>query len=380
MRIGIVKINIVIEKNPFTVEASGTQAYVEGLVGSLIQRDIDITLICREIQEGDQKKFKIKNIPITKKKPTSIGFMLKLMLKTPFLKISRDSIIHSQRPDFMFPFVLFFRKNPKVCTLHGIPSVGIKTRKNSIIYGIYSIIEKSSLKRIDKLIAVNDSAKDYYVQKNPHLKDNIIVIPVGIDIGLFRPLDRKKMRSIYDFAQNDVIILYIGRFSQEKGLDLLIRGFSLLKTTIPNARLVLIGEGPMESKLRKIINDENISDVTFMEPISHEEIPQVINSANVFALCSSYEGMPTVVLESLACGLPVVSTNVGDVNKVIKNGKTGELITNRNPESVKKALLKVNERGWETYKDNCVAEAKRFSWENISQDIINVYKEVAKKI
>jgi glycosyltransferase involved in cell wall biosynthesis len=379
MRIGIVKINIVIEKNPFTAEASGTQAYVEGLVDSLIQSNINVTLISREIRESDKKRFNIEHIPITKKKPTSIGFMLKLMLKAPLLKLPRDSIIHSQRPDFMFPFVLFFRKNPKVCTLHGIPSVGIKTRKNAIIWGIYNLIERSSLKRIDKLIAVNDSAKDYYTGKSRLSKDNIVVIPVGIDLELFKPMDRSKMRTLYSFAKDDVIILYIGRFSQEKGLDLLLRGFSLLKTHIPNARLILLGKGPSESKLRKIVKEEKISDVTFMEPVSHKEIPQVINSANVLALCSSYEGMPTVVLEALACGIPVVSTDVGDVSKVVKNGKTGELILKRSPESLKDALLTVIERSCETYKYNCRTEAQRFSWEIISQDIIKVYNETAKE-
>jgi glycosyltransferase involved in cell wall biosynthesis len=188
------------------------------------------------------------------------------------------------------------------------------------------------------------------------------------------------MRSLYDFAQNDVIILYIGRFSQEKGLDLLLRGFSLLKTQVPNARLILLGKGPWESKLRNIVKVEKIRDVTFMEPVSHEQIPQVINSANVLVLCSSYEGMPTVVLEALSCGIPVVSTDVGDVNKVVKNGKTGELILNRNPESVKNALLKVIERDSDSYKDDCVAEAKRFSWDIISQDIIKIYYEVAKGV
>ncbi len=116
-----------------------------------------------------------------------------------------------------------------------------------------------------------------------------------------------------------------------------------------------------------------------MKPVSHEKIPEVINSANLLVLCSSYEGMPTVVLEALACGVPVVSTDVGDVSKVVINGKTGELILNRDPESVQNALLKVIEKDCETYKDDCIAEAQRFSWEIISQDIIKVYNDVAKE-
>ena len=372
------RITVVTGKKPFTAEASGTKSYVEGLIDTLSKRDIDIILINPGIHESEQKKYKIEHIPIKIKKATSIGFLAKLMVKTPLLKLPKESIVHTHRPDFMFPFILFRRKNPKVCTLHGIPSLGIKTRKNPIILGIYNILERSALTYIDKLIAVNQSTKDYFISKNPSLNSKIIVIPVGIDVERFKPKDKNKMRNQYGFAADERIVLFIGRFSQEKGLDLLLRGFIDLKHDLPKARLILVGEGPEEEKIRKTLEEQNIEGVTLMKPLKHERIPEIINCADTLVLCSSYEGMPTVVLEALACGVPVVTTDVGDVKKVVRDGITGQLIKDRSSDSIENAILKVMRNGRESYSGNCIAVARHYSWEKISEKIVAVYTQVEK--
>lgn len=301
------------------------------------------------------------------------------MVKTPFFRLPKDSIIHGHRPDFMFPFTIFCRKNPRVCTLHGIPEINIKKRKNFLIWRIYTFLEKYSLSRIDKLIAVNRSAKEYYSKKMKNLDEKTVIIPVGINTKMFRPLDKKKMREKYGFKQEETIILYIGRFSVEKDLELLLRAFKDFRPEVPKARLVLLGKGPEEERLREFVKTQHVDGVTFKKPVKHEDVPEIINCADVLALCSLFEGMPTVVLEALACGVPVVSTDVGDVNKVVVDGETGQLVRHRNPESLKNAILKVIRNRGIGYIDSCLAVAKRYSWDNISQKIMEVYAEVEGK-
>ncbi len=373
------KVTIVSGKNPFVAKASGTAAYVSGLITALNEREFEVTLISPKIDKGDVDRFNLDHIPIKMRRDTSISFFLKLMMKTPRLNIPEHSIIHAHRPDFAFPFVIFKRKNPKVCTLHGIPDIGIRTRKNVLIWGLYSLMEKATLGRMDRLIAVNQSTKDYYLRKNPDLKDKIVVIPVGVNTELFRPHNGGKMREKYGFERDEKIILFVGRFSKEKGLDILLSSFKELKSEVSKARLVLVGSGPMEEKMRKIVKTQNIEDVTFIKPLDHEKIPEILNCADVLALCSLYEGMPTVVLEAMACGVPVVSTDVGDVKKVV-NQETGQLIRKRNPKAIKNAILKVIRNGRSGYIDSCITVAKRYSWENISQKIVDVYTEVVKDL
>jgi glycosyltransferase involved in cell wall biosynthesis len=359
---------------------SGTLAYIAGLAKSLGKKGIDVTLISTQIEEEDLKNFNIKCIPLKMRKADSIDFLLKLFAKIPFLKLSKNSIIHAHRPDIMLPFILFFRRHPKVCTLHGIPNISIRTRKNILIWGIYDSIEKWSLTRIDMLIAVNQSTRDYYLKKERDLEDRILVVPVGVDTSVFKPLDRNKLRKKYGFSQDEPLVLYIGRFSIEKGLYLLLEAFKTLRSEMPKVRLILVGGGPEEKRLRGMVKTQNIEGVTFMKPTAHEKIPEIINCADTLVLCSKFEGMPTVVLEALACGVPVVSTDVGGVNKVVMDGKTGQLIKEANNKSVKKAILKVIREGTDTYRDNCITVAKNYSWDTISNEIMKVYYKTAKAI
>jgi glycosyltransferase involved in cell wall biosynthesis len=365
-------------KNPFVAEPSGTLTYITSLIRALSEKGTDVTLISAQIEDFDNINQNFNHIPIKIKKVTSIQFFLKLMIKAPFLKIPKNSIIHVHRPDFMIPFVIFWRKNLKVCTLHGIPDVGIKTRKNLIIWGIYNILERFSLKHINKLIAVNQSTKEYYTKRQPNLKKKIKIISVGIDLNIFKPMDKWKMREKYCINQEEIVILFIGRFSIEKGLNLLLDTFNDVHSEIPNTRLILLGEGPEGNKLKQIVKTHHIENVTFIDPVKREKIPEIINCSDIFVLSSSFEGMPTVVLEALACGVPVVSTDVGDVKKVVIDGKTGCLIKNRKIEFLKKGLIEVINNGRESYSHNCISIAKKYSWEYISGQICDLYEDVTK--
>ncbi|MHA2278573.1 MAG: glycosyltransferase family 4 protein [Candidatus Kariarchaeaceae archaeon] len=286
--------------------------------------------------------------------------------------------MHTHRPDFMIPFIIFWRKNPKVCTLHGIPDVSIKTRKNPVIWGIYNLMERFSLKRIDKLIAVNQATKEYYSKREPSLEKKIEMIPVGINPNVFKPLDKKSMRGKYGIDQKEIVILSLGRYSVEKGLDFLLETYKEVHSEIPNTKLILLGSGPEGNNLRHWVKTQHIENVSFMNPIRHDKIPEIINCSDVFVLSSMFEGMPTVVLEALACGVPVVSTDVGDVKKVVLDGQTGYLIKTRNVKNLKRGLIDVIKMENVDFTQNCIKIAQKYSWENISSQIKNIYEEVAK--
>jgi glycosyltransferase involved in cell wall biosynthesis len=375
MRLKIVQVS---GRNPFIGEPSGTLTYISNLLRSFQKKGFEVSLICIQDDEYDKKSHNYDIIPIKMKKITSYTFLLKLLIKAPTLKLSKDSIIHTHRPDFMLPFILFFRKNPKICTLHGIPNVGIRTRKHKIVWWIYDVIERFSLNRVDRLVAVDQRTKEYYEKRQPALKDKITMIPVGIDTDVFKPMDKEKMRKKYGFHQEERIILYIGRFSIEKGLDLLLKAFNKVDFKIPNCRLVLVGKGSETNKLKDIIGAQKINNITFMDPVLHEKIPEIMNCADVFTLTSSYEGMPTVVLEALACGVPVVATDVGDVKKVVLNDKTGHLIKDRQIEKIEGGILMVLRDEREGVCRDCVAVAVKYSWENISEYIIKEYHDLLK--
>ena len=141
-----------------------------------------------------------------------------------------------------------------------------------------------------------------------------------------------------------------------------------------NAKLIIVGIGNYENKIRELVNKLSLRNIKFAGAIEHDRIPEIINCADVFVLSSKYEGSPTVVKEALACGLPVVSTNVGDVSELIKNGKTGYVVNSRTSEEFASRILDIlgSENSFTT---DCVNTAMKYSWENIARDTLEVYRE-----
>jgi len=115
-----------------------------------------------------------------------------------------------------------------------------------------------------------------------------------------------------------------------------------------------------------------------MSTMKHEQIPEIVNCADVFALSSFREGMPTVVLESLACGLPVVSMDVGDVHLVVKDAETGYIVKTRSKDEMSAKLIRVL-ASRDKLKENCIAIAREYSREKIANQILEVYSDVIPK-
>ena len=361
--------------DPDVTTPGGTRAYIMSLIKMLRKEDVNVSLI--GISNPDYvHNGEYSFVPVVKnQKVSGYNFLFNLFLKTPFLDIPKSAIIHFHRQDRALPFLLFFRDNPKVLTIHGMNYEWEWIRNKGIIVGgIFMIIIKFVNKKMDKIILVDEASKKFC--KIP--SDKVVVIPVGVDTKMFKPMDKNTLREKYKFNETDKILLYVGRFKKEKGLDLLIKAFKRVKAKIPASKLVLVGDGPEKQNLFKLVNSLKLGDVQFMNTVEHGEIPMVMNCADVFALCSLYEGMPTVVLEALACGIPVVSTDVGDVHKVVHDNETGYIVRTRTIDAIASKLIEALNYRYRL-KGNCVRMAQDYSWEKIAEQIMEVYNEVQKK-
>jgi L-malate glycosyltransferase len=366
------EIVIVASINPFVVKPGGTRNYVMNLINSLQTHNMNVTLLGTSNNEhGDTQKYKF--VPIVKgTKISNYRFLFNLLIKGIFLQIPKNSVIHTQRPDMMFPFVLFCRNSVKVCTIHGLANKGIFAKRGKAVGRIYDLIEDIALRNVDSVIAVSNETKEFYLQKSPCLKDKITVIPPGFDDRKFRPLDKNKLREKYGFSSADNIVLYVGRFAKEKRLDILLVSFKKVESEMRDTKLVLVGDGLEKQKLETLITKLKIENVILMGTMNNDRVSEIMNCADVFALTSSYEGMPTVILEALACGIPVVSTDVGDVHKVVKNDKTGYLVKSPNPDEIKTKIVSVLTNK-DKFGKNCSLAAREYSWSNISEQITEIY-------
>ncbi len=193
-------------------------------------------------------------------------------------------------------------------------------------------------------------------------------------------MDKEKLREKYGLKHDEKIILFVGRLERIKNIDFLIRSFVIVMEKISKAKLVIVGRGKEQKNLINLAKKLGIEKKTFfVGEVNPEKMPEVYNYADVVALPSISEASHTVVKEALACGVPVVSTNVGDVIEIITNPIIGTVVNSYDEKLFANALIKtieiVNAKPEEVRKKCRKIALERFSFENIAKEFIDIYKE-----
>ncbi len=170
-------------------------------------------------------------------------------------------------------------------------------------------------------------------------REKIDVVPNGIDVSRFSGCqDTRELRDSLGIPENVPVIGTIGRLHEIKRQDLLLRGFAQLRRRIPETHLLLVGDGPLRGELEQLARDLGLAaSVHFAGYQSQPE--QFLAMMKVFTLTSRSEGMPLVVLEAHAAGLPVVASRVGGLPEMIEHGRTGLLFSSSQEEELVEALF-----------------------------------------
>jgi glycosyltransferase involved in cell wall biosynthesis len=164
-----------------------------------------------------------------------------------------------------------------------------------------------------------------------------VEIPGGVDLDRFRRV-ATGLRGQLGLEHAEVV-LYVGRFAPLKNVSLLIEAFAVVRRRRPRARLLLVGEGALAGRLRAQARRLGVDrDVVFAGHRSLGELPAFYSSADVFALPSSFDNSPNVLLEAMACGLPVVATRVGGVARYVVDGANGLLVEPDEPARLAAAI------------------------------------------
>jgi glycosyltransferase involved in cell wall biosynthesis len=264
---------------------------------------------------------------------------------------------------------IIFRK-PVLVTVHGSD---IHTLPK---YFFLKYLILFTLKRAHTVIAVSQSLKDS-ILKMGSFHNKVFVIHNGARHDIFSPMDKIKARRSLNFSVDRKIILFIGSLIQIKGIDILLRAFVNMSEE-NHSNLVIIGKGELYCQLKVLAKKLGIETrVHFMGSRKHDEIPLWLNACDVFCLPSRNEGFPTVIVEALACGRPVVATKVGGIPEAVTNDTLGILVEPNNTEELAAGLNKALEKEWDY---QAIAEyGKRFSWNTIAEEYTELYKNVVLK-
>ena len=199
---------------------------------------------------------------------------------------------------------------------------------------------------------------------------NIYVFRNGVDLKLFKPvLNREKLRNKYQVK--GTVLLSVGNFVPLKGHHLIIEAL----VDLPEMSLILIGSGPMEEELKKIAFSYNIEQrVHFVGVVSQNILSEYYAISDCLVLASSREGWANVLLESMACGTPVVATDIWGTPEVVASPDAGLLIKNRTANAISKGVKDLLSNYPERKRVRKYAE--KFSWDETSQGLFNMYNNI----
>ncbi|MDH7508577.1 MAG: glycosyltransferase family 4 protein [Methanomassiliicoccales archaeon] len=357
---------------PFPPE-EGIGYHVYNLSKKLIERGHEVAVITRgklKIEKMRLDGIDVLKAPFIPLYPFHIsihGYFLNKLFK----KIEKNfDLVHIHTP--LSPIVR--TTLPIVSTIHGsmvenaraVEVVDLKSFGTKILTRIVSYPLIMKLINISDVVttvseSVSEELKNYYAD------NNVIVVGNGIDLTLFSPPKQKK---------NENYIFYAGRISYGKGLfDL----FEAAKRVCQryNIKFMLAGKGELEGRLREKAKKDGLHDkFLLLGHINQKELVHLYQNATVFVMPSHYEGLPTVLLEAMACGLPVVATDVCGNRDVVNNGKNGLLVPPKSAQKMAEAismLLEDKDLRIKLGRNARKTVEEKYTWDVVTDNVLNAY-------
>ncbi|HMY71328.1 MAG TPA: glycosyltransferase, partial [Blastocatellia bacterium] len=229
-----------------------------------------------------------------------------------------------------------------------------------------------ALQRATGIIAVSQALKARMIELGI-AAEKIAVIPNGIDHAVFHPQDRAAARRKLGLNPEDTILLTVGALVPAKGIDRLIDALALLvrKDQERRLKLFVIGEGVERKKLESQISNLRLENRVFLLGAKPQtELVAWYSAADLFCLASQREGCPNVVIEAMACGLPVIATDVGGVRELI-GAACGRVVAESNPETFAAEIGSALATNW-----NRLEIAERGgarSWATVAEEVMQFF-------
>jgi len=336
------------------------------------------------------KRYVVDGVPVQCYESLNTGFRLGIPYSIPtvpsfptFLKAVKSSkIVHAHGHPYLTSLVA-----SKLAKLYEKPFV--LTQHNTFIdyNNVFDHVErlndltvgKQNLNGADKIIAISNATKEYVLRLGAK-PSKVKVVYNGVDLARFRPIagKREEMRKKLGISENAIVVLTVRRLVYKNGIDTLIDAASIAVKKNPKIVFLVVGKGPDLENVKLQVAQLGIeASFRLTGFVSDEDLPSYYNAANLFVLPSkSGEGLPLVALEGMACGLPVIATDVGGIREILREDY-GKLVAPNKPELLAEAVLDFATVDFSSRSQELrVMVEKRFSWDANVKRLVEIYEEL----
>lgn len=235
--------------------------------------------------------------------------------------------------------------------------------------GLNGWLTRQALHSADAIINVSQAMTRHTVTHYGVPAQRVHTVINGINTAVFHPRTRSSVRQAAGIPPDAPLLIYVGRLIEAKGLRELIEAFVEVKATVAGARLAVIGEGPFRSVLEEQILEAGLTgQAHLIGGQLPDEVAQWASTAQLLTLPSWTEGYPNVLVEALACGCPIVATDVGGIPEIVTPDR-GLLVPARQSAALAKALAQVLGTPWDRL---ALAASMQRSWDDVARETLSV--------
>jgi len=250
------------------------------------------------------------------------------------------------------PVSLFVRDSrPKNLVVH-TDMASLRNKGSDIMWRhapwLYEAVERKLFRSIDRIFCVRQNAVQRYATTHPEIAERFAFMPTWVDTGVFQPGDdrddaraelRRIVRRDLGGSESSSLLVSVGRLDHSKDPLLLIEAFRTALRHHPGLHLAMVGDGVLRARVTETCASHDLrSRVSILGARPGAEIARLLRASDLFVLSSAYEGMPISVLEALATGTPVVTTDVGEIRLVVREGVNGYIASERTAEALGSAI------------------------------------------
>src|SRR3989344_166641 len=370
--------------------------FIYQLAKHLAQRKVDLTVICPNYKKSKAKNEVMEGIKV-KRFSYFPRFLQTLTEKGRIASFKNNHWSLLQLPCFLKAMIWkTWKESKNVDLIHcqwalsGIAGViGKKLRKKPLVVSLrgedLKALHNPLMKPIFKWVINNadyiTSNNEFHINQVKPLKKQVQVIRNGVDAALFKIRPKQAMRKKLNLAQSKTLVLFVGWLVERKGIQYLIDAIPEVIRKHEEVEFIIIGEGNLQQTLMQKVKRENLQQyVKFLGKKSQAQVAEYMSAADIFVLPSLYEGMPNVVMEAFASGLPVIATDVCGTAELVLHKGNGLLIKPKNPREITQSLLTFlqNKQLMSRYAKAAqqTIQKQHLTWDKCAEGHIKLYKKI----
>jgi glycosyltransferase involved in cell wall biosynthesis len=246
-------------------------------------------------------------------------------------------------------------------------------------------LERRAFRRMDRVYVVNELVAQDYRGRFPEIAERIRFLANWADPTIFHPVDEAARAELRAGLAEELgqplagpLLLFAGRLEGQKDPLLLADAFAAFAARDPATRLLIAGEGTLEPQVRQRLVAAGVADrAHFLGPVPRPRVAALMQAADAMLITSAFETGPTVGLEALACGLPVVTTPVGQVSRVVADAGAGVTVSSRTPDAVADGIGWVLGQPAGAMREASIAAAAPYLADRVLEELYAYNRELA---